>query len=139
MAVGQSRCCAPGGYTLPGGSLLCSQTHLPCEVICPLSGSNLSSHIPGSSFPLTSKVEIRTQKSRQNQIYSPGCVSRGTSPAQILYRKFPLLSKNSRPLCMTLLLKIWSPASPAFSSSSFLSLGNPSLSIPLVPLQVPVG
>lgn len=119
-----------------GGSLLCSQTHLPCEVLCPLSDSNLSSHIPGSSFPLTSKVEIRTQKPRQNQIHSPSCVSRGTSPAQILYRKFPLLSKNSRPLCMTLLLKIWSPA---FSSSSFLSLGNPSLSIPLAPLQVPVG
>ena len=122
-----------------GASLLCSQTHLPCEVLCPLSDSNLSSHIPGSSFPLTSKVEIRTQKSRQNQIYSPSCVSRGTFPAQILYRKFPLLSKNSRPLCTTLLLKIWSPASPAFGSSSFLSLGNPSLSIPLAPLQVPVG
>lgn len=125
---------------LPGGSLPCSQTHLPCEVLCPLSDSNLSSHIPGSWFPPTSKVEIHTQKPRlQNQIYSPSCVSHGTSPAQILYRKFPLLSKNSRPLCTTLLLKIWSPASPAFSSSSLLSLGNPSLSIPLAPLQVLVG
>lgn len=140
MHVGQSRGCAPGSWTLPGGSLPCSRTHLPCEVLCPLSDSNLSSHIPGSWFPPTSKVEIHTQKSRlQNQIYSPSCVSHGTSPAQILYRKFPLLSKNSRPLCTTLLLKIWSPASPAFSSSSLLSLGNPSLSIPLAPLQVLVG
>ena len=99
----------------------------------------LSSHIPGSSLPPIPRWIIHTQKSRQNQIYLPSCVSCGIStsqaPAQILYRKFPLLSKNSRPLCMTLLLKFWSPGSPAFNSASFLSLGNPSLSVPLVSPQ----
>lgn len=70
------------------------------------------------------------------QIYSPSCVSRGISTSQaavqILYKKFPLSSKNSRPLCTTLLLKFWSPGSPAFSSSSFFSVDNPSLSVPLM-------
>lgn len=46
------------------------------------------------------------------QIYLPSCVSRSTStsqaPAEILYRKFPLLSKNSCPHCTTSLLKFWS-------------------------------
>ena len=139
MHVDQSRGCAPGGWTVRGWSLPHSQALLPCEVLCPLSDSNLSSHIPGSSFPSTSKVEIHTQKSRQNQIHSPSCVSRDTSPAQILYRKFPLLLKNSRSLCTTLLLKIWSLGSPAFSSSNLWLLGSPSLSVPLAPPQLLVG
>lgn len=95
----------------------------------------LSSHILGSSLPLIPRWLIHTQKSRQLQIYLSSCVSIGIytsqATAQILYRKFPLLSKNSRPLCTTLLLKFWSPGTPAFNSSSFSSLGNPSLSVPL--------
>ena len=139
MHVNQSRSCAPGGWTVSGRSLPHSQAHLPCVVLCPLLDSNLSSHIPSSSFPPIPRWIIHTQKPRQNQIFLPGCVSRGTSLGQILYRKFPLLSKNSRPLCTTLLLKILSPGSPAFSSSRLLSLGSLSLSVPLVPPQSLVG
>ena len=139
MHVDQSRGCAPGGWTVRGWSLPHSQALLPCEVLCPLSDSNLSSHIPCSSFPPLPRWVIHTQKPRQNQIFLAGCVSRGTSLAQILYRKFPLLLKNSRSLCTTLLLKIWSLGSPAFSSSNLWLLGSPSLSVPLAPPQLLVG
>ncbi|KAK1327373.1 hypothetical protein QTO34_014993 [Cnephaeus nilssonii] len=67
------------------------------------------------------------------------CVLHDTStsqaPVQILYRKFPLSSKNSRPLCTTLLLKFCSPSSLAFNAASSFAHGNPSLSEPLAPSQ----
>lgn len=95
----------------------------------------LSSHVQAHHFfPLQGDnphTEIQAV-----QTYSPSCVSRGIStsqaPAQILYKKFPLSSKNSRPLCTTLLLKFWSPGRPACHSCSFFSAGSPSLSVPRV-------
>lgn len=137
--MGQIRSRAPGHWSLPSQSLtLPCHTHWPCEVHCPL-----VRFISEQLFPPIPRWMIHTQKSRQLQTYSPSCVSGGIStnqaPAQILYKKFPLLSKNSRPLWTTLLLKFWSPGSCAFNSSSFLAVGNPSPSARLEPARSLVG
>lgn len=131
---------APGRWTPPSRSFaLPPSIHIclvefttPCQ--SPTQAA-LSSCIPGSSLPPLPADNPCTEI-QAAQIYLPSCVSRGIStsqaPVQILYRKFPLSSKNSRPLCTTLLLKFCSPGSPAFNSSSCFSPGNPSLSVPLV-------
>lgn len=69
--MNQSRGCAPGGWTLPGRSLPHSQALLPCGVLCPLSNSNLSSHIPCSSFLSLPRWIIHTQKLRQAKYTCP--------------------------------------------------------------------
>lgn len=90
---------------------------------------------------IISKVDNPDTETRAAQICSPGCVlcaaSTSQAQVQILYRKFPLSSKNSRPLCTTLLLKFCSPRSLAFKASSSFALGNPSLSVPRVPSPPP--
>lgn len=144
--TGQIRSRAPGHQSLPSQSLtLPCHTHWPCEVHCPLVrfiSEQLFPPMVQAHHFLPSHTQcgmIHTQKSRQLQTYSPSCVSGGIStnqaPAQILYKKFPLLSKNSRPLWTTLLLKFWSPGSCAFNSSSFLAVGNPSPSARLEPAR----
>lgn len=127
---------APGGWALLGLSSRRSiPTHLP---LVRLQCKPLFPPHSGRSLPPSPRWIPHTEI-QAAYTHSPGCVSRGIStsqsPVQILYRKFPLSSKNSRPLCTTLLLKFWSPGPPAFTSSSLSSLGDPSLSVPLVPSQ----
>lgn len=103
--------------------------------LVPFKAKQLSSHVQPHHFFLLQGDNPHTEI-QAVQTYSPSCVSRGIStsqaPVQILYKKFPLSSKNSRPRCTTLLLKFWSPGCPASHSCSFFSVGSPPLSAPLV-------
>lgn len=135
--MGQPRTTAPGSWTAPSPPPPPIHTCLmELTAPCPIQiQAALSSHMQAHHFFLLQGDNPYTEI-QAVQTYSSSCVSCGIStsqaPVQILYKKFPLSSKNSRPRCTTLLLKFWSPGCPAFHSCSFFSVGSPPLSVPLV-------